>query len=55
MEIKGRKTKNGLQGNPSKGDDMKILDVIQAIAYGLMCVGVIGNTILMILHAFGKI
>lgn len=34
---------------------MKILDIIQAIAYGLMCVGVIGSFIVQILHACGKI
>lgn len=53
MQNKKDKTKTPPLGK--ERDAMKILDIIQKVAYALMCVGVIGNTIVLILHAFGKI
>lgn len=34
---------------------MKIWETLQKIAFAIASIGIIGNFILMILHAFGKI
>jgi hypothetical protein len=34
---------------------MKIIDIIQKVAFGIASVGIIGNFILMLLHVLGKV